>query len=349
MAEADRDLESLLQRMNEFIRITPIAIRQAIKVGDFEKAKKLENSMYEANEIMGRIRWHGFSSRFGPSDQIGKYRHDARSDEGKFAQRGSQGDLLGSLKKTQTILGVMYKAAPQPGVQPYPNTQLQASKKNPMVRRWQGQEGQQPTQAQQAQAPKEDASHEAIVRHIAGFIGPFENAMHQLKSVAGDLGNVKGRLKDPHSLGEKTSREQNIIDVAGVRLITPDWQSLEEAVQRIKENFDVVEENDYINKKHRRDIGYRAYHFVIEQDGKQVELQVRTENQDRWADWQHDTLYKGEQQEDKELLEYSRQISDYFMALDKGEEAEPPDCPPELRQRNLCLEGMPNDLHGQSA
>jgi predicted ABC-type ATPase len=131
-AEADRDLEALLARCNKFCEDAPGAMERAVNDGDFETAQKIKNALAHVNETMGMIRWHGFQGQFGGSKLIPKPHHDVRSDSGQFSKPGSSGHFLGALAN-------MDKAVDQPVGTGRPGLQLIASKKNPQVRRWQGQ------------------------------------------------------------------------------------------------------------------------------------------------------------------------------------------------------------------
>ena len=135
---------------------------------------------------------------------------------------------------------------------------------------------------------------------------------------------VKTRLKSPESILNKLNRrdlpftieniEQNILDVAGVRVIcsyTSDIYSLAESFSR-QDDIRVLERKDYIS--HPKPNGYRSLHLIVEtpiylHDEKRymkVEVQFRTNSMDFWASLEHKIRYKKDLPADegieKELL-----------------------------------------------
>lgn len=71
-------------------------------------------------------------------------------------------------------------------------------------------------------------------------------------------------------------------DIAGVRVIVPNGQQeVRELLDRIRERWPAVTTKDYVAKP--KQTGYRAVHaFVLA--GRTVEVQLRTQSQNRWAD-----------------------------------------------------------------
>ena len=121
---------------------------------------------------------------------------------------------------------------------------------------------------------------------------------------------IKVRLKNPASIGEKLNRkgliptieniEQNIFDIAGVRVICSfpeDIYMLAESILR-QDDVRLIEKKDYIaNPKPN---GYRSLHLIVElpiflHDEKRlmkVEVQLRTIAMDCWASLEHKIRYK---------------------------------------------------------
>jgi len=111
----------------------------------------------------------------------------------------------------------------------------------------------------------------------------------------------------------------------------------------IRENFDVADEENYIQKSNG---GYRSMHFQIrDKDGLLSEIQVRTPNQDKWANWSHDNFYKPLDEGMKAFIEshyaeietYAERMSDYYYRKDNGEEADTPECPQEITVVLGCM------------
>ncbi len=123
---------------------------------------------------------------------------------------------------------------------------------------------------------------------------------------------IKTRLKSPESIVEKMSRrgypltvegiEQNLNDVAGVRVITAfpsDIYKLADALLK-QDDIRLLQRKDYIvNPKPN---GYRSLHLIVEtpiflHDQKKfmrVEVQFRTISMDWWASLEHKIRYKKE-------------------------------------------------------
>jgi hypothetical protein len=75
------------------------------------------------------------------------------------------------------------------------------------------------------------------------------------------------------------------------------------------------------------------------------ELQIRTENQHKFADWCH-KLYKPKSAEQLEALNrhktdidaYARSMSDHYWNLDNGRESKAPGCPAAVKEHFGCLD-----------
>jgi len=169
-----------------------------------------------------------------------------------------------------------------------------------------------------------------------------------LKEVLGELRNqfpnldVTGRIKDTHSMLEKTVRKadkykdvEDEDDVSAMRTLCKDMNQVNKVRDFIKKNYDVANEEDFIKDPEG---GYRSVHYTIrDSKGLKSEIQVRTPNQDKWANWAHD-FYKPLTKEMKayvqenidQLADYSAKMSDYFYDIDNGKKREAPECPPEI-------------------
>ena len=119
---------------------------------------------------------------------------------------------------------------------------------------------------------------------------------------------VKGRVKRIPSILEKAQKkdidlekiEEEIQDIAGVRIICQFVEDIEAVVEIIRNRKDmkVLEERDYVSES--KASGYRSYHIIIEyelhmhQGTKKIkaEIQVRTLAMDFWATTEHSLQYK---------------------------------------------------------
>lgn len=77
----------------------------------------------------------------------------------------------------------------------------------------------------------------------------------------------------------------NLEDIGGCRAILRDGPELERVRTRMARTWRpsfAREPRDYIAQP--KAIGYRAVHFVVERDGRYIEVQLRTQGQQQWAD-----------------------------------------------------------------
>ncbi len=160
---------------------------------------------------------------------------------------------------------------------------------------------------------------------------------------------ISGRVKDTESMIGKIGKKPkyksvaDLQDTSGVRAVHEDISSVKESMKFVRENYNVVEEDDYISKPKG---GYRSYHAIIkDENGIETELQIRTANQNTFADWAHE-FYKPPTEkmeafysEHNELVSgYSESMSDYFFSLDSGQtNVKKPGCPQEIVKVEMCL------------
>ena len=132
----------------------------------------------------------------------------------------------------------------------------------------------------------------SIPEFIQSFQAPFQKTMLKLQKIFPES-NIEGRLKLEASLREKARKRgglENIKDVAGTRIHFINTSELWNAVNIIRKNFNVLDEDNYITIP--KDGFYRAYHLTIEEDGKPVEIQLRLPCMTRLAEWAHNRVYK---------------------------------------------------------
>lgn len=122
--------------------------------------------------------------------------------------------------------------------------------------------------------------------------------------------SIKTRLKSPESIMGKLKRkgilpsvediENNLFDIAGIRVICSfpnDIYMLANALEK-QDDITVIEKKDYIT--HPKPNGYRSYHMIIEtpiflyerKKYMKVEVQFRTISMDWWASLEHKIRYK---------------------------------------------------------
>lgn len=71
-------------------------------------------------------------------------------------------------------------------------------------------------------------------------------------------------------------------DIGGVRVILPDQDAVRRLSQRIHERWEVHRDRDYVSKP--QESGYWARHIVVIRDARFIEIQVRTPQEQSWAD-----------------------------------------------------------------
>lgn len=145
------------------------------------------------------------------------------------------------------------------------------------------------------------------------------NEQFSLQHDRNPIETIKTRLKSPESIMEKIRRkgldfsvssiEENLFDVAGVRVICPFIDDIYMLCDCLLSQDDItlVRKKDYI--KNPKPNGYRSLHLIIEvpiflQNEKKpmkVEVQLRTIAMDFWASVEHQLRYKKDLSD--ELLE----------------------------------------------
>jgi len=131
---------------------------------------------------------------------------------------------------------------------------------------------------------------------IQGEHNPIESIHSRVKS----LDSIIRKLEKLHLPIELESVEENLKDVAGVRVIC----SFVDDIYKIAENFlaqedvTLIKRKDYI--KDPKPSGYRSLHLIVKipiytENGKKdmyVEVQMRTIAMDFWASLEHKLRYK---------------------------------------------------------
>jgi putative GTP pyrophosphokinase len=165
------------------------------------------------------------------------------------------------------------------------------------------------------------------------------NAEFSLQYDRNPFESIKSRLKSPVSIIEKLQRkdpnlteetiaesiEQNLYDVAGIRVIC----AFQEDIYRLadllvrQDDISLFRMKDYI--KNPKPNGYRSLHLIVEvpvflESGKtpvKVEVQFRTIAMDFWASVDHKLRYKKNLPNEAEIVEKLRQCADVISGLDQ--------------------------------
>ena len=150
--------------------------------------------------------------------------------------------------------------------------------------------------------PYDDAVEELVMKfqHI--------RRQHLTNNTYSPIESVKGRVKSVRSILEKMNRkkvpfermEEEIEDIAGVRIICQFTEDIKTVVDMIRQRTDlaVVSEKDYLSTP--KESGYRSFHMIVHYTVQtvngpkklQVEIQVRTMGMNFWATTEHSLQYK---------------------------------------------------------
>lgn len=153
------------------------------------------------------------------------------------------------------------------------------------------------------------------------FLAPYEQAVEELKvklrgmrsqfelnSSHTPIEFVTGRVKPIASILDKAKQkgipldklEAELQDIAGLRMMCQFVDDIKKVVEllRKRNDFEIVEERDYISKK--KVSGYRSYHVVIRYPVQTItgekkilmEIQIRTLAMNFWATIEHSLNYK---------------------------------------------------------
>lgn len=141
------------------------------------------------------------------------------------------------------------------------------------------------------------------------------------------VGLVTQRLKRFESIVEKLVRDKSRLaemeDIAGCRAVLADLDTVFAVRQRLESarKLDVSQVRDY--NAHPHPGGYRALHLWCRRDGFKVEVQLRTANQQAWAEtvekWDSSLgLDVKHEVAPEPVLTYFREFADFFYQLDSG-------------------------------
>ena len=133
-----------------------------------------------------------------------------------------------------------------------------------------------------AETPDE-ADRQIYDEFRATFAEPLGEVVEALRGVAGGA-PVTYRLKRFETTVEKlrrlTSDLARLEDIGGCRVVVPAMREQRDILGLVRREFEVIRERDYQVEPRG---GYRALHLVVRSQGKAVEVQLRTELEDQWA------------------------------------------------------------------
>lgn len=197
------------------------------------------------------------------------------------------------------------------------------------------------------------------------FVNSFNPALQRTKRELADMlpdATITGRLKEAHKVEEKIFRDlskgsissrdevfytagavqdSKLRDVAGTRATFNNLDEIADASKLIEQR---IASGEWTRIDHKRWItqprpgsGYRAEHWIVAIEGRPVEIQLRTREQNIWSDWGHDKIYKGALKDNPVALQYSSDMGDWVYGINRGIPTTQPPCPPVLRALDMCF------------
>lgn len=160
------------------------------------------------------------------------------------------------------------------------------------------------------------------------------NEQFSLQYDRNPINGIKTRLKSINSIKEKLEKkelpftlpsiEENLNDVAGVRIICSFVQDVYMLADSLlaQDDIKLVEIKDYI--KNPKPNGYRSLHLIVtvpifllhEKKIMKVEIQLRTIAMDSWAALEHQLKYKKDVNFTDEMTEELKYCADISAELD---------------------------------
>lgn len=113
---------------------------------------------------------------------------------------------------------------------------------------------------------------------MVGTIGAEPVVTQRLKRTPRIVRKLQRSVGSPHG---KTTLDR-LEDIGGVRVILPDLEHVQRLADRIIPRWEVRRDRDYVDQPQQS--GYWARHLVVVRDNRFIEIQLRTPQQQSWAD-----------------------------------------------------------------
>ncbi|SFC79076.1 hypothetical protein SAMN05428997_111155 [Bosea sp. CRIB-10] len=171
----------------------------------------------------------------------------------------------------------------------------------------------------------------------ADHLEPLSNTTLELQQWLHGYGStyyIAQRLKRKPQIIRKLKRLSvrltQLQDIGGCRIIVNSNRDVNDLIGFIKQkvstgsSFKLLKITDY--RERGRDItGYRSVHMILSMAGKSLELQIRSRIQHYWAESIERTSviyghHLKEQEGDKAVIEYFKELSDVFYEIESGRE-----------------------------
>jgi len=155
--------------------------------------------------------------------------------------------------------------------------------------------------------------------------------------------SISDRVKALSSIERKAKSERystrdlnDIDDVVGYRIITPNFKQMLNVAKKLIGSLDIVSAKDMVSEP--TFTGYSAIHLLVRKNNKVAEIQIKTQLMNEFAGFMHDKIYKNKELSNKpSIKKYARDMNKHILSLEKGtgELAPMPEFPPELKKLGL--------------
>lgn len=152
-----------------------------------------------------------------------------------------------------------------------------------------------------------------------GLYCPIEDVTGRVKSVSSILDKLKKKNLELEQM------EQELDDLAGIRIICQFVEDIEKVVSIIRSRTDMTvrQEKDYITNE--KTSGYRSYHIIVDYQVQtlngaktlKVEIQIRTMGMNFWSTIEHSLQYKYKQNIPEHIREKLSNAADAIEVLDR--------------------------------
>ena len=177
---------------------------------------------------------------------------------------------------------------------------------------------------------------------LEGVIEEFLSCLHMIRRYQICIGrrdpvtSFQARIKSAGSMREKLKRQglpvtadsalRDVWDAAGVRLVCPFVQNVDQTVGLIRQipGIQILREKDYI--RHPKPNGYRSYHMILslplrflEKQPEHpiwLEVQLRTIAMDCWASIEHQLKYKHDIEDQVLIVRELKRCADEIASTD---------------------------------
>lgn len=156
---------------------------------------------------------------------------------------------------------------------------------------------------------------------------------HKINDLYSPIEQVSGRVKSVSSILEKMQRkhvpmeklEEEIEDIAGVRIICQFEEDIDTVADLIRKRSDMTIKSEKNYLKHIKQSGYRSYHLIIYYTVDtikgpkklQAEIQIRTMAMNFWATIEHSLQYKYRGEMPLHVADRLSNAADAIIALDQ--------------------------------